>query len=190
MKRSWIMSVQFGPKEILPGYTRYAGPLSFQFAYEQEALASLNDAIGLEPDNPFYLNARSRILSSSVDDSVRNGPRAIADAQRASALQPGQPAFVAVLATAYAENGEFERAVEIQQQAIDMLGPENLDARERYMSRLALYQEGRPFRREIACETEGASDPDGDDVGATLAPYIVFCFPDGTARSSRVPDAP
>jgi tetratricopeptide (TPR) repeat protein len=166
------------------------GSALFSVGYEQEALASFDEAISLEPDNALLLNARARVLSSAVDDNVRNGPRAITDAQRASELQPGQPAFIAALATAYAENGEFERAVEIQQQAIDLLQPGDLETRETYASRLALYQNGKPFRREIACGTDGDSGQDSENDGATLAPYIVFCLPDGTARGSRVPDVP
>ena len=92
----------------------------------------------------------------------------------------GRPAFVAALATAYAENGEFEKAVDTQQHAIDLLGPEDQGAIGTYLSRLELYQQSRPFRRELCEKIEDSSDPDCEINSPVLSSYLVFCFLDGT----------
>jgi tetratricopeptide (TPR) repeat protein len=156
----------------------FQGSALFAIGEEQEALVSINEAINLSPDNAEILNARSRLLSTALDENIRNGPLAIADAQRAMALTPGQPAYIAALATAYAENGEFENAVTTQQQAIDLFDPADpayqgvIDA---YRSRLDLYQEGMPFRREmLSCDP---SDVDQDFDNSIFRP-LVFCFRD------------
>ncbi len=160
------------------------GSALFALGDEQGALASINEAVNLAPNNANILNGRARLLSTALDENVRNGPQAMADAQRAMALEPGRPAFVAALATAYAENGEFENAVETQQHAIDLLDPADpayQDVIDAYRSRLDLYREGMPFRREmITCgAVEDPSDADQDIIRSIFSP-VVFCFRDDT----------
>jgi tetratricopeptide (TPR) repeat protein len=156
----------------------FQGSALFAIGEEQEALVSINEAINLSPDNAEILNARSRLLSTALDENIRNGPQAIVDAQREISLTPGQPAYIAALATAYAENGEFENAVTTQQQAIDLFDPADpayqgvIDA---YRSRLDLYRQGMPFRREmLSCDS---SDAEQDFESSIFRP-LVFCFHD------------
>jgi tetratricopeptide (TPR) repeat protein len=156
------------------------GSALFEITREEEALDSFNEALSLAPDDALLLNARSRLLSTALDENVRNGPQAIADAQRASELVPGRQAFVAALATAYAENGEFEKAVETQLRAIDLLDPEDETSLGPYMFRLDLYREGRPFRRELCVKEEDAPPPDREASGSALSSYLAFCFLVGT----------
>ncbi len=121
---------------------------------------SFDKAVDLAPNNSVILNERARLLASAADENVLNGQQAIADAQRANELVPGWPDYVAVLAAAYAENGEFENAAETQQRAIDLLEPGDQGAIDIYLSQLDLYQRGRPFRREfVSCETDEYSLP-------------------------------
>nr|TFG52929.1 MAG: tetratricopeptide repeat protein [Hyphomicrobiales bacterium] len=160
------------------------GSAFFALGDEKEALVSIDEAVRLAPNDGNVFNARARLLSTALDANVRNGPQAILDAQRAMALEPGMPAYVAALATAYAENGEFEKAIATQQSAIDLLDPAEPGIREvidSYRRRLALYREGTPFRREmITCgETEDPSDADQDIIRSIFSP-VVFCFRDET----------
>ena len=158
------------------------GSALFSLGDEQEALASYDEAISLEPNNALIFNARARLLSTALDENVRNGPRAIADAQRASSLAPGHPNYIAALATVYAENGEFENAVETQQRAIDLLDPNDQGRIDFYRSRLDLYRQGIAAQRQlISCETiKDSPDPDYEDGSSVLLPYIVFCFVERT----------
>ena len=154
------------------------GSALFSLGEEQEVLASYDEAIRLEPNNALIFNARARLLSTAFDENVRNGPRAIADAQRASELAPGQPNYVAALATIYAENGEFENAVETQQRAIDLLDPNDQRRIDFFRSRLDLYRQGIAAQRRIIwCETiKDSPDPDYEDGSSVLLPYLSFCF--------------
>jgi len=54
-------------------------------------------------------------------------------------------AYIDTLAAAYAEAGEFDKAVEWQTKARD-LAPENQKAD--YQTRVDLYRAGKPYRRE------------------------------------------
>lgn len=159
------------------------GAVLFATGDEQEALESFNDAVGLAPNNSVILNERARLLASALDENVRDGGQAIADARRANELILGWPDYVAVLASAYAENGEFENAAETQQRAIDLLEPGDQFAIDTYLSQLDLYQRGMPFRREfIACETDEDSSNagNGDDSSVIFLTYLeVYCLADG-----------
>ena len=50
--------------------------------------------------------------------------------------------FIDTLAAAYAEQGEFEKAVEAEEKAIKLAEGDSLAA---YKERLALYQDDKPF---------------------------------------------
>lgn len=160
----------------------------FAIGEEEEALAAINDAVVLAPDNAELLNARARLLSTALNENVRDGTMAIADAQRALALTPGRPAYIAALATAYAENGEFENAVETQQFAIDQLedqlnpaDPAYRDTIDSYQSRLALYRERMPFRREmITCGTDEDRPDTNRAADDSVFSPLVFCYRDAT----------
>ena len=157
------------------------GSALFAMGREPEALVMFNEALNLAPNDALLLNARSRLLSTALDENVRNGAQAIADAQRASELVPGRPAFVAALATAYAESGDFEKAVETQLHAIDLLDPEDQASLGPYMFRLDLYRKGEPFRRELCVkEEDAASLQDHETNGSALSSFLSFCFLVGT----------
>ena len=119
----------------------------------EEALLSFDRATTLNPNDAALLVNRALLLAAAPDEELRNAPQAIADAQRANALAPGQPAYIDCLAVAYAANGEFDRAVEEQQRAIDLLPPDNQGLIDDYRSRLSLYQRGMPFQMASQPET-------------------------------------
>jgi tetratricopeptide (TPR) repeat protein len=116
------------------------------------ALADYNEAISIEPSSALYFNARAWILATAPDDNVRHGPQAIADALAANELVPSNPKILDTLAAAYAENGEFEKAVDTQQSAIAALQPGDQGTIGGYGSRLDLYRKGIPFRMALRPE--------------------------------------
>jgi len=60
--------------------------------------------------------------------------------------------FIDTLAAAYAEQGEFEKAVETEEKAIKLTEGDNLEA---YKERLALYKDGKPFFSKAGKSAEG-----------------------------------
>ena len=77
--------------------------------------------IGTEkaPDNVTFLNMLAKLLAMCGDAKLRDGPTAVTLASKASQLtQDREPSVLATLAGAYAETGDFARAVEVARKAV------------------------------------------------------------------------
>jgi WD40 repeat protein/Flp pilus assembly protein TadD len=110
-----------------------------------KALADLSDSIRLNPTNAFAHNNRAWLWATCADGRYRDGARAVESATRACELTDWKHASnVDTLAAAYAEHGEFDKAVRWQEEAIK-LSPDG-DQKKRAEERLRLYKEKKPFR--------------------------------------------
>jgi protein O-mannosyl-transferase len=98
------------PNETKAHY-RLAQALSRQHK-SSEAIAHYREALRLTPDFPDALNELAWILATDPNSKNRSGTEAVQLAKRACELtQNQQPAFLATLAAAYAETGQFEEAI-------------------------------------------------------------------------------
>jgi tetratricopeptide (TPR) repeat protein len=90
----------------------------------------------------------ARVLATAPDPKLRDAKRAVTEAQKAvDMIKYRDGRFLDTLAAAYAEAGQFDKAVETQQKAID--DPEFMkDEGEGARSRLKLYRDKKPFRDE------------------------------------------
>ncbi len=110
-----------------------------------EALAQFGEATRLRPDYGEAYNDLAMIRAACPDPRFRDGKAAVAAANAACDIAGrDQPDYLDTLAAAYAEAGEFNAAVEWQQQAIGLLTDEA--RKQDFRTRLALYQARRPFR--------------------------------------------
>jgi tetratricopeptide (TPR) repeat protein len=97
-------------------------------------------------DTRLVLDRLAWALATCPEASLRDGKRAIALAAAACERdQWKEPSLIATLAAAYAESGDFARAVAMQNDAIDNLpvGDFKLKA---FRERLQLYQNKKPYR--------------------------------------------
>ena len=124
------------------------GDANFLAGNDNAALESYDAAVELVPDSALALIYRAMILAASVDEGLRDPVQALNDAQSANEIDPGQPAYIDVLAVALAANGDFERAIDEAQRAISLLPPNDLSSRDDYESRIALYEQSMPFLME------------------------------------------
>jgi len=85
-------------------------------------------------------------LATCPDDSVRNGDRAVVLASRLNAKAPHSVPYVGTLAAAYAEVGQYEDAIRVQQEALALL-PLSHPEYDRFMAMLNEYRAGRPWRQ-------------------------------------------
>ncbi len=114
----------------------------------REALAHYQLAARFRPKNADIANNLAWLLATCPDASLRNGPQAIELAQKAERLSSGQePVYIATLAAAYAEAGQFSDAVFTAHRALQLASVQRNTALAQALSRqIALYQAGTPFR--------------------------------------------
>jgi len=113
---------------------------------KEQVLALRRKVLGPENlDTLTSMNSIALIQAASADPMLRNGTNAVNLAERAVAgTQRTNAAFLDTLAAAYAEAGQFDKAVAAQQQAIGLLRSEKEKAD--YVARLTLYQANKPYR--------------------------------------------
>ncbi len=111
----------------------------------EEALESYDAAANISPDSEEALIYRALITAAASEEELRDPAQALLDAQRVDQLAPGQPAYIDVLAVAYAANGDFETAAQESQRAIDLLPVREQASMDDFRSRFDLYAQGLPF---------------------------------------------
>jgi hypothetical protein len=110
----------------------------------EKAIADYTDAIRLNPRSAVALNGRAWIRATTAMEQHRDGEQAIADATRACELTDWKDAaMLDTLAAAYAESGNFEKAVHWQTRAVEMAE----DAlKVELVKHLDQYKDGKPHR--------------------------------------------
>jgi tetratricopeptide (TPR) repeat protein len=111
-----------------------------------QATPNFRKAIELNPENDEAINSLAWMLATCPDSEHRNGKQAIALASKACELCKNRNEnYVDTLAAAYAETGEFEKAIQWQTKAVDLASPQE---KEEFRQRLELYKEKKPYREE------------------------------------------
>ena len=100
----------------------------------------------MQPDLAPALQRLAWLLATSFDDAVRDGPAALALAQRALSSAPEPTAeLLDALGAAQAASERFDEAVATLERALELAPVERRAELER---RRALYRTGRPHRAE------------------------------------------
>ncbi|PWU14555.1 MAG: hypothetical protein C5B50_17035 [Verrucomicrobia bacterium] len=113
-----------------------------------QAIAHFREAIRLRPDWIEALNNLAWVLATSPESALRNGPEAVRLSARAVELTHTNSAgHLDTLATAYAESGEFPRAIEVARKAASMAeNSKEAQMANEIRERITLYEAGKPFR--------------------------------------------
>jgi tetratricopeptide (TPR) repeat protein len=110
-----------------------------------KAVDDLNELLRQDPKHETALWRRALLLAASPDSKVRDGNAAVADAIRLCVLtQWKQPTSLDVLAAAYAELGDFDKAVAWQTKAVNLTTDK--DTKSRFQAYLNLYKQRKPYR--------------------------------------------
>lgn len=112
-----------------------------------KALDDCDKAIHLDPKSAAAHNDRAWMRATCRDEKYRDGTKAIEDATKACELTDWKrPEYLDTLAAAYAEAGQFDKAVEWQEKAVESVAEDqNVDD---FATRLELYQAEKPYRQE------------------------------------------
>jgi tetratricopeptide (TPR) repeat protein len=116
-------------------------------AYDN-AVADYRQALKLDPKDPAVFNSYAWLLATCTKDSVRDGKKAVEYATKACELTNWKVSqFLDTLAAAYAENNDFDKAVQWEKKAL-----ENEDFVTRHgqaaSERLLQYEDKKPFREK------------------------------------------
>jgi len=113
----------------------------------EESLKDYTKAIELDPTYSAPYNGRAWIRATASDSKYRDGNKAVADAKRACELSSWKNADdLGTLAAAYAEAGDFGKAIEYQEMALPLYKDERASEADR--ERLELYRNRKPYREE------------------------------------------
>lgn len=117
---------------------------------EADGLAQWRQALKKDPDNLQVLNETAWLLATSSDTSLRNGMEAIPLAEHAVQLtSASEPELLGTLAAAYAETGQFDKAIELEQRATSVATQQGKSRLAVMLgSRMALFQAKQPIRQK------------------------------------------
>ncbi len=123
----------------------------------QEAVADYQKAAQIDSSDVLIKRALAYFLATCPEASYRNGEQAVELAQQL-VTKKRESSTLRILAAAWAEKGNFSKAVHFQKQAIELLGeePEGLtssflkqkiiEERETYKKQLSQYEQNQPWR--------------------------------------------
>lgn len=141
---------------------RLRGDILLALGRHTDAIADFESAIenASEDDQDELsgiLNNLSWVLSTSPEESVRNGKRALELGLRACELTKYSEAHIlSTLAAAYAETGDFEKAIEFSTKAVELGSKDENEQLDQLKEELKSYQEKKPWREKKETEEKQA----------------------------------
>ncbi len=121
----------------------------------EKAANDFRQAITLDKQFGRGYQSAAWLMATCPDARFRNPALAVRSAEKAIQVDgSGEYIYLDTLAAALANSGQFERAQQVQQQAIQLAPPDNVGP---LKQRLLLYAARKPYRQEIASTAERAA---------------------------------
>jgi tetratricopeptide (TPR) repeat protein len=134
---------------------RSRGDAYLSIAQQAAAIQDYETALKIQPDEEGVLNNLAWVLCTSPDEKLRNGKRALELAEKAAQASDYKKGFIlSTLAAAYAETGDFEKARQWSQKAIDNGREGEI---EQLKAELASYKQEKPWREVQETEEKSAT---------------------------------
>ena len=132
---------------------RGRGDAFLSLSKHKEAVADYMEALKIDSERDGVLNNLAWVLATSPFDEIRDGEKAIEYAKKAAELTEWKEAHVlSTLASGYAETGDFEKAKELINKALEI--SEDEDQREGLNNELESYLDEKPWREDQLKELE------------------------------------
>jgi protein O-mannosyl-transferase len=138
------------------------GTVLIQQGRMREGVEEWQKVLAIQPDNGNAMSNLAWVFATSPDDSLRDGAKAVHLAEEALRISGRRiPIIFRTLAAAYAERGEFSKAIQTAQQGVELANSQgNSGLATELQGNIALYQEQRPLRDPSL--THGNSEPNSD----------------------------
>ncbi|PYK82142.1 MAG: hypothetical protein DME41_10625 [Verrucomicrobia bacterium] len=139
--------------ELRPDYADAHNNLANVFRQQgrvEEAVREYEAALKSNPGSVPAQNNLAWLLATAADAKLRNGKKAVELAEQAVLATDGHnPVFLHTLAAAYAENGDFTKAIAAANDALEIANANGITSlAESLRSKIALYQSGLPYHEE------------------------------------------
>src|SRR5262249_1331482 len=104
--------------------------------------------LAIQPENGNAISNLAWVFATSPDDSLRDGGKAVRLAQEAMRISSHRiPVLFSTLGSAYAEAGDFSKAIQTAQEGIELANSQgNPNLATELQGNISLYQEQRPLR--------------------------------------------
>lgn len=140
-------SIRLDPTVEMLRYRR--GQAYFELKNYEDARHDFLVELETQPDYPNLLNSAAWLFATCPDAKYRDGNKAVEFAEKSNRAWEGKSSeTLDILAAAYAEFGEFDKAVSVQKNAIELLKPNLAEKKKQMQARLKLYEAKKPFRSE------------------------------------------
>ncbi len=135
------------------------GTVLIQQGHIREGVEEWQKVLTIQPDNGNAMSNLAWVFATSPDESLRDGAKAVQLAEEALRISGRRiPIIFRTLAAAYAESGEFSKAIQTAQQGIELATSQgNPGLATELQGNIALYQEQQPLRDPSL--THGNSEP-------------------------------
>ena len=148
--RDYDKAIELNPRYAL--VHKNIGDALMRLGRTKEVVSHYRRALHLRGDWPGILNNLAWILATQEDSQIRDGAEAVRLAERACQLTNYKAVTILdTLAAAYAEVGQFEKAVETAKKALGLaLADGERTLAEDIRSRLELYRAKDPYRESFS----------------------------------------
>jgi tetratricopeptide (TPR) repeat protein len=137
-------AIRLDPKDVLAYNNR--GSLWEKQKHFDKAIADYNEALRIGPRSALALNSLAWLRATCLDEKNRDGKKALDSASEACQLDNYKdPTIIDTLAAAYAEVGNFDKAVEWQEKANKLYA--DPEEKKKGEERLKLYKDKKPYRQ-------------------------------------------
>ena len=133
-------------------FLRIKGNLFLAINRHSDAVKTFETVLTTEPDDEMILNNLSWVLSTSPNDMIRNGQKALELAEKACKLSEYKKAYIlSTLAAAHAELGDFDKALEWSQKCIELAekDPTDKERLDDLKKELESYKKKQPYREAM-----------------------------------------
>lgn len=153
------------------------------------AIADLEKAHLLKPDDTGILNNLAWVLATSPNDSIRDAARAISLAEKAcEATEWKEAHIISTLAAGHAEKGDFDTAQKFSRQAVEADAAAGGEVEEQLKNELASYEAGKPWRERQEVPEGGEAAKPAEAAKPDRVPAAEK--PPATAARDRKPRRP